>query len=234
MSAEGNVERPIAVVAKYSFYFDDVIAELEGSNIQIVTATEIGEIEEKIKAGTKFDAIFFPHYSKIVPSEFLNQNNCIGFHTGNLPNDRGGSPIQNKILRGEYSTFVSAINLTDEVDGGNVICQESISLEQGSIETILRNISKIIAKSIKKILVDSPVGTPQSGKPTNSLRLKPQESELNLNDLEVKQIYDRIRMLDGLDYPAAYVQFGRYKIVLSNARFENGELTFNSRLEENN
>jgi methionyl-tRNA formyltransferase len=233
MNAIGEMRRSIAVVAKYPFYFDDIIAELRGSNIEIITANEIGEIQEKINSGINFDTIFFPHYSKMVPSQFLKQQNCIGFHTGDLPSDRGGSPIQHKILRGEYSTFVSAIKLIEEVDAGDILCQESISLEHGSIESILRDISKIIARFIKLILVDSPIPTPQRGASRNSPRLKPQASELNLDNLELRQIYDRIRMLDGLDYPSAYLQFSRFRLILSHAHLENNQLTFVSKLEEN-
>jgi methionyl-tRNA formyltransferase len=233
MKTVGERCRSIAVVAKYSFYFDDIVRELGGSSINVFTANEIGEIQDKINGGTKFDTIFFPHYSKIIPSRFLKQYNCIGFHTGNLPSDRGGSPIQNKILRGEYSTFVSAIKLTEEVDAGDILCQESVSLEHGSIEAILRNISKIIAKLIKHILEDSPIPTPQRGAPINSPRLKPQASELDIDNLEAKQIYDRIRMLDGLDYPSAYLQFSSFRIILSNAQFDNNQLQFIAKIEEN-
>ena len=231
MEPKDDFERSIAVVAKYSFYFEDIISELRDSGIQIVTANEINEIQEKIEGGGYFDAVFFPHYSRVVPSEFLKQHNCIGFHTGNLPSDRGGSPIQHKILRGEYSTLVSALKLVETVDAGDIYCQEPVSLEHGSIETILRNISKVIAKLVKIILDDHPTPIPQIGSPFNYPRLKPQASELNLDNLELKEIYDRIRMLDGLDYPSAYLQLNRYRIILSNAYLEGDQLTFTSRIE---
>ena len=50
----------------------------------------------------------------------MKRSNCIGFHTGDLPGDRGGSPIQHKILRGEYDTFVSAMKLVNEIDAGDL------------------------------------------------------------------------------------------------------------------
>jgi hypothetical protein len=73
---------------------------------------------------------------------------------------------------------------------------------------------------------------PQIGSLLTSKRLKPQESELDLESLDVRGIYDRIRMLDGLDYPPAHIKVGPHKLVLSNAQLRDGKLTFSSQLEE--
>lgn len=230
----GNLPRRIAIIAKYSFYFDDVCKILSDLNIEVVSAGEISEIQEKIENGIKFDFIFFPHYSQLVPSYFLLENDCIGFHTGNLPSDRGGSPIQNKILKGEYSTRVSALRLVDEVDAGDTLCQEDISLEHGNIEEILGMISNAIARLVRVVMTQVLIPVPQVGEISISRRLNPQDSQLEIDNLEIKQIYDRIRMLDGLDYPPAYIQFSRYRVYLSKAEYRESQLTFVARLEENN
>ena len=124
----------IAVIAKYSFYFEDIQNELHNLNIEMVYAEDISQIEQLVAGGMPFEYIFFPHYSKVIPGGFLQLHSCIGFHTGDLPADRGGSPIQHKILKGEYKTWVSAINLIEEIDAGDVLCQEPVSLEHGSID----------------------------------------------------------------------------------------------------
>lgn len=228
-----DLRRHIAIVAKHPFYAEDIRRTLINLDIEIVSSIDILQIQEHIDRGTKFDFVFFPHYSKVIPEIFLVRNNCIGFHTGDLPGDRGGSPIQHKILRSEYDTFVSALKLVSEFDAGDVLCQEPISLERGSIEEILKNISKIIAGMIRVILTENLTPKPQSGSASTSKRLRSQESELELEALNVKEIYDRIRMLDGLDYPSAHIKIGTYKLVLSNAQLQDGKLTFTSRLEEN-
>ena len=46
------------------------------------------------------DIIFFPHWNWIVPDTIYESFKCIVFHTAPLPYGRGGSPIQNLILRG--------------------------------------------------------------------------------------------------------------------------------------
>ena len=43
--------------------------------------------------------IFFPHWSKKVNTKIISNFECICFHETNLPFGRGGSPIQNLILR---------------------------------------------------------------------------------------------------------------------------------------
>jgi len=232
VDSTGDFRGRIAVIAKYPFYFDDICCELLGFDFQVISASEISEIQDDIESGIQFDFIFFPHFSKLIPADFLQKNNCIGFHTGDLPSDRGGSPIQNKIVKGQYSTWVSAFKLTQELDAGDILCREAVSLENGSIEVLLQKISTIIARMVKIVILENPIPIAQKGNISISPRLKPHESELRIDTLTVKQIYDRIRMLDGLDYPPAYIQFDRYRIILSEAEFEDNTLTFVSRLEE--
>ena len=43
--------------------------------------------------------IFFPHWSHIVSEKIIIKYKCICFHTSPLPYGRGGSPIQNLILK---------------------------------------------------------------------------------------------------------------------------------------
>lgn len=219
-------------MAKYSFYFQDVVEYLSGSEIEIFSSSDIHEIQKMTNDGLNFDYVFFPHYSSIVPDWFLEQYLCIGFHTGDLPNDRGGSPIQRKIARGEYFTFVSALKIIKEVDAGDIICQEKISLETGSIEEILRMISKKIARMILKILRENPEPISQMRSGSISRRFKPQDSNLDFSKLSVRELFDRIRMLDGLDYPAATVKIGPHTLVLTNALLQNGKLTFFAQIEE--
>lgn len=225
-------KRQIAIIAKHPFYIEDIRNLLLDLEIEIISSEDLSQLQKYSEGGYKFDYIFFPHYSKIIPSLFLEKNICIGFHTGDLPSDRGGSPIQNKILQGRYNTVVSALRLVPEIDAGDILCCENISLEFGTIDEILKNISKKIARMVRLILTESLTPVPQSNSASTLPRLGPQDSELNLEVLDPRGIYDRIRMLDGLDYPSAYIAIGPYRILLSDAQFLNGNLTFRSQLEE--
>ena len=48
--------------------------------------------------------IFFPDWSWIIPNEIVQKYQCVCFHESNLPKFRGGSPIQNQIIRGIKKT----------------------------------------------------------------------------------------------------------------------------------
>lgn len=73
--------------------------------------------------------IFFLHWSWKVPIEILSEYECIGFHMTDLPYGRGGSPLQNLILRGHTDTKLTAFHMTDEMDAGHIYLQEDLSLE---------------------------------------------------------------------------------------------------------
>ena len=53
--------------------------------------------------------IFIPHWSHIIPSEIFTNFECIVFHMTDLPYGRGGSPLQNLIVRGKKKTKISAL-----------------------------------------------------------------------------------------------------------------------------
>jgi len=136
-------------------------------------------------------------------------------------------------LRGEYRTVVSAIKLIDDIDAGAVICSDPVNLEHGSIEDILRYISKTISKLVRLILTSNLEPVQQIGIPRINPRLSKSDSQLHIETLGIREIYDRIRMLDGLDYPPAFFTIGQYRIYLTDAEIRDGKLCFNSRLEEN-
>jgi len=224
----------IAILAKHKFYFEDVLTTLKDLKVEVSFFQTIDEFlsqDEKEKKYFKF--LFFPHYSKLIPKEIISEYVCIGFHTGNLPSDRGGSPIQNKILRGEYRTLVSALRLTEELDSGPIYCSRPVDLEFGDIESILKNISVHISTMILEIIQTEIIPQPQKGIPKYQSRIKQFNSELDLSILNIKTLYDRIRMVDGLDYPPAYIIINKFKITMNNAQLENNKLKIIGTVELN-
>ena len=224
----------IAVFAKYHFYFEAIRSALKDTNISAECYSNINEFLNQTKTNKSdesFNFLFFPHYSEIIPKSFLNQFKCIGFHTGNLPHDRGGSPIQNKIVKGEYITKVSAILLSDEIDGGPVYCSRGIDLEFGNIEQILIDISIKISEMVFEIVTSNLSPTPQIGSALYASRIPKSNSKLELFDLSIKQIYDRIRMVDGLDYPRAFLKTDKYRILMEKAELKDDKIFFRGVVE---
>lgn len=174
----------------------------------------------------KPEYIFFPHWSWKIERGIYEKYKCIVFHTSNLPEGRGGSPIQNQILRKVYDSNINAISVADEYDQGRIYCKRQISLKEGSIQDILINISNIIFdEMIPEILSDNMIPTPQKGKASYFDRRTLEMSDLlNADISNIHDLYDFIRMLDGEGYPKAYIKLGRYKIEFESAGIENNKL----------
>ena len=172
------------------------------------------------------------HYSKIIPQKVLDSYKCIGFHTGDLPNDRGGSPIQNKIISGEYKTKISAFQITKDLDGGPVFCKRDIDLEFGNIEVVISRISKLISEMIHEIIFTNPTPVPQLNIGRLHKRLTRENSIMNIDELSPKQIYDKIRMLDGLNYPPAFLETSSYRLFFSDATINKNGITCSVQIEE--
>lgn len=170
------------------------------------------------------DYIFFPHWSYIINEEIFSKYACVVFHMTDLPYGRGGSPLQNLIVRGHKTTKISAIQVTKELDAGPIYKKEELSLE-GSAEEIFRRASGIIFNEmIPGILRDRPEPIPQNGEITTFARRKPEQSQL-LPDMDMKTIYDYIRMLDAEGYPNAYLMLGDKKFSFKKAVCADGKVT---------
>lgn len=159
--------------------------------------------------------LFFLHWSWKVPSEIVNPFECVGFHPADLPFGRGGTPIQNLILRGLKTTKLSAFRMTEAMDAGPIYLQKPLSL-QGSAEQIFARMSQLALQMIQTMIAEQPVPIPQKGKAVIFKRRKPEESEIQtLPSLE--NLYDFIRMLDARDYPKAFFHHRGFCYALSDA-----------------
>jgi len=169
---------------------------------------------EKVKP----DYIFFPHWSYLIPEEIYSQYECIVFHMTDLPYGRGGSPLQNLIIRGHKETMLSALKCEKGFDTGPIYLKAKLSLI-GTAEEILFRASRLIESMIIRVISEKPKPKNQKGKPTTFNRRTAEDNNWSLaNSLD--EVFDRIRMLDSKDYPAAFVQIGQYKLEFSNATRE--------------
>ena len=177
------------------------------------------------------DIIFFPHWSYIIPEEIFNTYECVVFHMTDLPFGRGGSPLQNLIVRGFKETKISAIRVVKEIDAGPIYLKQKMSLE-GSADEIYRRASGIIfEKMIPLFLHNKLEAVEQTGTPVFFKRRHPEESELS-PDMSLMQLYDYIRMLDAEGYPNAYIMFGKYKISFKRAKMLNNKIKAELEIEE--
>lgn len=166
--------------------------------------------------------IFFLHWSWRVPLEIISAYSCVAFHMSAVPYGRGGSPLQNLILRGHRATKLSALRMVDVLDAGPVYLAEPLSLE-GSAEEIYLRASRLAADMIARMTSEDLVPQPQRGEPTVFRRREPSESEIgNCGDLDA--LFDFIRMLDAETYPRAFLTHGGFRYEFSRVVRRHGHL----------
>ena len=159
--------------------------------------------------------IFFPHWSYIIPEEIYENFNCVIFHMTDLPYGRGGSPLQNLIVREHRETMISAIQCVKEIDAGPVYLKKPLSLE-GCAEEIFIRANHIIEEMIIEILDTNLQPEPQKGEVVKFARRKPEDGNLS-GAVSLDEVYNYIRMLDAEGYPPAFIRIGNYKLEFSRA-----------------
>ena len=162
------------------------------------------------------DYIFLPHWSYIIPKEITDDWECVVFHMTDLPYGRGGSPLQNLIVRGHRETKISAIRVTETLDGGPIYMKHALSLDGSASEIFVRCADVIFGEMIPKFLERKITPVPQEGEPVLFRRRKPEDSAIT-SDMELGTIYDYIRMLDAEGYPRAFIRFGDYRMEFADA-----------------
>lgn len=198
-------------------------------NINIVSVKE--QLSINLLNEFKPDYIFFPHWSYIIPKEIFEKYVCIVFHMTDLPFGRGGSPLQNLIIRGIKQTKISALKVVQELDAGPIYLKNDLMLS-GTAEEIYIRASEIIFKEMIPTIIQSnikPVN--QVGEVVEFKRRKVSESEIT-SDMSLEKIYDHIRMLDAEGYPHSYINFGDYKLILTRPSFKDGKIIADIVIEE--
>lgn len=167
----------------------------------------------------KPDKIFIPHWSYIIPAEIYETYDCVVFHMTDLPFGRGGSPLQNLIVRGVTETKVTAIKVEKGLDTGDFYLKKPLNLNGTAKEIFLRT-RYIVQEMIFEIVERRLEPQEQEGEVTEFKRRKPEESNIeNLEDIE--KVFDYIRMLDCEGYPPAFMENENFRFEFSRASLKN-------------
>lgn len=150
------------------------------------------------------DKVFIPHWSYIIPKEIWSNFECIVFHMTDLPYGRGGSPLQNLIVRGHKETKISALKVSEQIDAGDIYLKRPLSLA-GTAQDIFIRTAPVIKEMIETIIDENIIPKPQTGEPVIFKRRKPHEG--NISELkDPEKVFDYIRMLDADGYPPAFIE----------------------------
>lgn len=199
--------------------FDDLIRPLPGV-WEFVDSRQ--GLVHALNGGPAPRYIFFLHWSWKVPDEITEGHECVAFHMTEVPYGRGGSPLQNLILRGHRETKLTALRMTADFDAGPVYIKLPLNLEGTAVE-IYERASRLAVTGIKEIVEKRIQPVPQQGEPTVFRRRTPEESRVPPG-LTKAQLYDFIRMLDAPGYPPAFIEHEGYRIELCSAKLKEDSL----------
>ena len=183
---------------------------------------------DALEAEPRARYVFFTHWSNKIARAVWEPRECIIFHMTDVPYGRGGSPLQNLIVRGHTETVISAIRCVDAFDAGPVYLKRPLSLD-GSADEIFSRASVEMERMIAHIVEHEPVPVPQEGAPTIFRRRSPADSVITPG-MTLQQLYDHIRMLDAEGYPHAFLDVGALRLEFTGAKQESDTLTAQVRI----
>ena len=157
--------------------------------------------------------IFFTHWSWKIPPEIYENYECVVFHPADLPDGRGSSVIQHRILSGIYHTKISALKVDKGFDTGDIYLKRDFCMNGGGEEIYMR-LSDIIFGMIMYIVENEPTPIPQVGEGTVFKHRIPEQSGIDCL-MDLKQLHDFIRMLDAETYPLAFFELGNLRFEFS-------------------
>lgn len=151
-------------------------------------------------------------YGKIIPQWLIDvpKYGIINVHASLLPRWRGAAPIQRAIMEGDKVTGVTIMQLIQELDAGDILLQQEISIEpQDTAETLALRMSEVGADLIIKALNGIEQGTihPRKQNPDEVIYAAKIEDE----DLEIiwakpaEVIFNQVRGLN--PKPGAHTHF---------------------------
>jgi methionyl-tRNA formyltransferase len=220
MTSDADAARYVVAGAKpwSREVFDDVICHYPGSWTYVDDPGRLAETVQMIRPRYAF----FLHWSWKVQPDVLGAAECVNFHMTDVPYGRGGSPLQNLIIRGHKETKVTALGMVDEMDAGPVYAQRVLALH-GTAEEVYGRAMRTAAEMIGGIAATEPQPVAQTGEVVTFKRRKPGESEMpRLDDLEA--VYDFIRMLDADGYPKAFIDHEGFRYTFSRAALYDGRV----------
>lgn len=194
----------------------DALIERLNANFVLINKRELFTLDNINKISP--EKIFVPHWSYFIPSEIYERYECIVFHMTDLPYGRGGSPLQNLIVRGHTNTKISAIRVVKELDAGDIYVKKDLCLG-GNAQEIFFRASKLIEEMIVEIVTQNISPRKQEGEVVIFKRRKPEDGNIS-NLAEIEKVYDYIRMLDADTYPKAYLETDKFRFEFSRASWQ--------------
>jgi methionyl-tRNA formyltransferase len=198
---------------EWAFHIFDRISSHPKVNI-IKTITSNQQFIETIDQvdSNKIDLILFVGWSWIIKNDVTKKFLCLGIHPSDLPQFRGGSPLQHQIIQGVTTSMITLMTLSAEkIDAGDIWLKEELDLTGDSMQHIFNNMILSSVKLLNKFFNTYPNIKPYPQKVTDGSYFKrrvSEESRLTRDDFvnkPLEELYNFIRCLTD-PYPNAYLE----------------------------
>jgi len=169
----------------------------------------------------KPDLIIVISYGVLLRDNVLNTAKCINVHPSSLPKYRGPSPIKTAILNGDTNMDVCLMEMTAELDAGDVVARKNIlidendttmDVEQRVSDTAIQMLNEYIANP------DNYVAQPQIGDVIMTRKFTGIDEIIDWKNTP-QQIHNQIRALGG-----GRTKINGMDVKILETRIENGEL----------
>ena len=125
------------------------------NNIEVFNPSTIDDTVIQQVKSLEPDLIIVIAYGIILPSSFLNipKYGCINIHVSLLPRWRGAAPIEHALLAGDDKTGISIISVSPKLDAGDILMQESFTLDKDiNRDELTLNLTNLGKKTLMKTL----------------------------------------------------------------------------------
>lgn len=165
------------------------------------------------------DIIITCAYGQIVPQAILDypRYGCINVHGSLLPELRGGAPIHWAIIRGYKETGITIMDMSPEMDAGDIISQTKIKIDDDMIlEELYQKMShlgkNLLIETLPRIIDGSATRIKQDkSKVTYAYNVKKEEAKIDFSKSS-KDIKNLVRGLNPIPAAYCYLDDKRLKI----------------------
>lgn len=177
--------------------------------IPVLQPPKLNEINFLRYIASMHPDIFVVVAYKILPGNMLviPKYGAINLHPSLLPKYRGPAPIQWALINGDKQTAVTTISLSEKIDSGSILMQESVVINDGDnfgslAEKLSKEGAELVVKTLDRIESNQIDAKPQNeDEVTLAPKIKAEDLEINWNKTAI-EINDHIRAFS--PYPGAF------------------------------
>jgi len=211
--------------------FDTPVAKVaKAFGEKVIETDDISTLNSELNNS---DLIVLADFGQIIPESIfkLPKFGAILTHQSLLPKYRGPSPIQTAILNGEKETGVSIIKMSEKIDEGPILKQETIEIwPEDNSQTLKARLSNLGLKMLINLIPQIQSGQVQEipqnkAEATLTHKLKKEDGEINWKE-PVSKIDQKIRAF--YPWPTAYTFIDNKRLIILQAHIEKQKLVLDA------